>query len=90
MTDKSESNDLPSIIDTTDKMADALAYWKNFTFVPHYLNLKHAMNNMFTDERAVEAKHEYAPRWVVSNIVIHNLCFTKAPLSWLIGRTERP
>ena len=80
MADESKSNDLPPVIDTPDKMADALTYWKNFTFVPHYFNLKAAMDSMFTDERVIEARHEYAPRWVVSGTLISAFPLTNRSL----------
>ena len=54
------------IIDTEEKLVQALNFWKNFTFVPNYVKLQDAIDTILTDARPVEARHEYAPRWVVS------------------------
>ena len=64
MSDASE--DFTPTIDTKEKLEQALRYWKDFTFVPNYVKLHDAIDTILTDARAVEARHEYAPRWVVS------------------------
>ena len=64
MSDASE--DFTPTIDTKEKLEQALRYWKDFTFVPNYVKLQDAIDTILTDARAVEARHEYAPRWVVS------------------------
>ena len=59
-------DDLPSIIDSEEKLNLALKHWKNYTFQPQYVNLRDAVDSILTDRRSVEARHEYSPRWVVS------------------------
>ena len=62
------SDDLPLFIDSEDKLNRALSYWKNYTFQPQYINVRHAAETIMTDRRPVEARHEYTPRWVVSQL----------------------
>ena len=62
------SEDSVSVIDTEEKLAQALKFWKNFSFVPNYVKLQDAIDTILTDARPVEARHEYAPRWVVSTM----------------------
>ena len=67
----STSEDLPPVIETEEKLSQALDYWKNYSFVPDYIKLKDAVDTILTDARLVEARHEYTPRWVVSRPCIH-------------------
>ena len=62
----STSEDLPPVIETEEKLCQALEYWKNYSFVPDYIKLKDAVDTILMDARLVEARHGYMPRWVVS------------------------
>ena len=59
-----------SFIETEDQLSQALHFWKNFTFSEKCIRLQDAIDTIDTDTPMVEAKHVWAPKWVVSLIVL--------------------
>ena len=68
----------PVLIDTLEKLDDALDYWKNTTFSQHYLKLGDVVESLRMPRQGphlVDARQEYAARWLVSHITSSaNLC----------------
>ena len=66
------------LIDSVEKLQEALSHWKNTTFSQHYLKLEDVVASFDTPElRLVNARQEFAPRWLVSPIPSHrDTCVT--------------
>ena len=56
-------------IGTVGKLKRTLEYWQNYTFVNdgEYISLNEAIRTLGSDEQMIEARQEYAGRWVVSS-----------------------
>ena len=52
-------------IETEEQLRNALQRWKNFSFNANYIKLHDAVTSINTDNRLVDGRHQYAPRWLV-------------------------
>ena len=63
----------PILIDTVEKLDEALNHWKNTTFSQHYLKLGDVVESLRIPRRdgsqMVDARQEYAARWLVSRLI---------------------
>ncbi len=72
-------------IETQEQLEQTLQYWRNFSFNKNYINLQDAVDKLDTKDSLVTTYHQYAPRWVVSSLLVcpcHPFIYVKDRQTW--------
>ncbi len=75
-------------IDTVEKLKASLRYWQSFCILDAHIPLTKAVATLNTPERVVEARQDYAGRWVVSLVWLYCIPYTHILASALPCRSE--
>ena len=58
----------PAFIETQEQLDLALQQWRNFSFKDKYIKLEDAANSILSEDRTLEARRQFAAKWLVSEL----------------------